>query len=617
MKRILSKKILFSVIIISLVIISVIILISRSRSDSTKPEYSSALAEKIDLIQSVEETGSITTEMKIKYGFEKSGYVSKIHVAIGDIVYPNSIMAELNNSRETQELLQAEAGLNSNLAALELKISGVSQETRDEALARIAKVEASLLGTKAEIDKIINDNNTRVEAAEKSLATAEENLRNNQSGDNVVSKVTADAYQNALSTLQSAVIGLRDRLLDADNILGIDNKQANDAFENSLGVTNQNALLIAEFNYPITKTSVNRAESTLLAIKSAEDTSAIDTALETFENAFDDMISLLGQVSTVLGASLPIGSLTQTELNTKKTTILTSAGTANTAKLTITTNIQNIDKAKNSVNLLTITRDKAKQELYSAEISARTSLSIADANVAIKQAELNEIRASYDKLIAPPRNVDLAGLRAEVSRTRAILTTAQRELNRTIIRATATGTVSNLNIEVGETVNANTPIITTISDRFNIKVDISESEIAKIHLSDKAKITLDAFGDDVLFEGNVEKIEPAETEISGVVHYKTTIILGELGDYTELVRPGMTANVKIITAMKPGVIVIPERAVLEEEGKKNIRILTPGGKELFSLRHVITGIKGDDGKIEVVSGLQVGEEVITFLKYPK
>ena len=76
----------------------------------------------------------------------------------------------------------------------------------------------------------------------------------------------------------------------------------------------------------------------------------------------------------------------------------------------------------------------------------------------------------------------------------------------------------------------------------------------------------------------------------------------------------MTANIRITTDQKDNVLIIPQRAVLSENNKEFVRVLTDAKKIKHEKREVKTGLRGDDGMIEINEGLNEGEEIITFIK---
>jgi HlyD family secretion protein len=140
-----------------------------------------------------------------------------------------------------------------------------------------------------------------------------------------------------------------------------------------------------------------------------------------------------------------------------------------------------------------------------------------------------------------------------------------------------------------------------------VEINIPEVDIGQVSLEDYCRIDLDAFIDEQ-FSGKVIKIDPAETIIAGVVYYKTTI---SLNSDDQKIRPGMTANVIVVTESKESVLTVPQRAIFEKEGKKFVRIIE--GENLKEIE-VQTGLKGVRGEIEIISGLKEGDKVVTFLK---
>jgi multidrug efflux pump subunit AcrA (membrane-fusion protein) len=77
----------------------------------------------------------------------------------------------------------------------------------------------------------------------------------------------------------------------------------------------------------------------------------------------------------------------------------------------------------------------------------------------------------------------------------------------------------------------------------------------------------------------------------------------------------MTANVVITTAQKDNVLIMPSRAVVQKNGGgKFVRVLVNG---VIQETQATTGLRGDEGMVEVLSGVKEGDEVVTFIKNKK
>jgi HlyD family secretion protein len=179
------------------------------------------------------------------------------------------------------------------------------------------------------------------------------------------------------------------------------------------------------------------------------------------------------------------------------------------------------------------------------------------------------------------------------------------------------GIVIRRNGEVGETITANsaaanTPVVTVAQEgELEVKADVPESDIVKIALGQKADIALDAFTAQDIFQGEVIDIEPASTIIQDVVYYKVKL---KITNYDPRIKNGMSADLDIKTASENNVVSIPERAVKDDNGQKYVEILKDEKNNVIERANVKTGMKGDEGMIEITSGLSGGEKVITLAK---
>jgi HlyD family secretion protein len=189
----------------------------------------------------------------------------------------------------------------------------------------------------------------------------------------------------------------------------------------------------------------------------------------------------------------------------------------------------------------------------------------------------------------------------------------QKQIENNIIKAPIDGRITEVNSEVGEQVVSATPVINLLADNnFEIEVYISESDISKIKVGNKANITFDAFGDDYKISGQVYFIDPAATSISDVIYYKIKINFSEdeISKNNFIIKSGMTANVDIIADYKENVFAVSSRAILvRDNGEQYIRVLND---ETVSEITVTTGINGDQSKVEIFSEeLQEGSLIIT------
>lgn len=194
---------------------------------------------------------------------------------------------------------------------------------------------------------------------------------------------------------------------------------------------------------------------------------------------------------------------------------------------------------------------------------------------------------------------------AEIARAEAEVERIEAELAEQTIHAPFAGVITAVEVEVGEIVGANEPAITLISgDNLEIESFVPEINVAVLKVGDSATVTLDAYGEEVEFAAMVIAIDPAETLRDGVSTYKATL---RFLTQDERIKPGMTANVEIVTLKRDGVILLPEGLVSTFEGEKFVRIKNG---EQIEKRIILVGERSSFGEVEVLSGLLEGEVVL-------
>ncbi len=251
---------------------------------------------------------------------------------------------------------------------------------------------------------------------------------------------------------------------------------------------------------------------------------------------------------------------------------------------------------------------------YNEAVNTRASvLSAAQSVVKEKQASLALTKAAA-------RTADL-----ELAEADQLAASAAYE--KTILRAPANGTITRVDVKLGETATAQKDIM-TVQDVGNLYVEakINEANIARVRLDEPVTMTLDAFGPTVFFSGTVVHIDPSATTDDGIANYKikTSIKVdclkapeGRVNDCVEakdIIRPGMNANLTITAGEKPDVIAVAKAAIETKDGKSYVNVVTDEKKKKYESREVTTGIDGDGNRVEIVSGLSAGEKIAIIQK---
>lgn len=290
----------------------------------------------------------------------------------------------------------------------------------------------------------------------------------------------------------------------------------------------------------------------------------------------------------------------------------------------------------------------------------KAGLSQADAQFREAQANYNRNKGLFDKGIISKSDWDKAISAYEVAKATkqsayynvqsaaATVNEAKDNLGRTTIYAPADGTISLLNVELGERVlgtqqMTGTEILRVANlNNMEVEVDVNENDIVKISVGDSANVEVDAYLKKQ-FKGLVTSISnSASTALTAdqVTNFKVKVrILKE--SYSDLTegkpasyspfRPGMTATVDIITKRKENVIAVPISAVVvktdtsatpkmaidpeaaakaKPKSDKKMECVFVKVGDKAQIRVITTGIQ-DDTNIEVTSGLKKGDIVIT------
>jgi macrolide-specific efflux system membrane fusion protein len=175
----------------------------------------------------------------------------------------------------------------------------------------------------------------------------------------------------------------------------------------------------------------------------------------------------------------------------------------------------------------------------------------------------------------------------------------------TPVVAPLNGTIILRGIEPGQTFTSSDAIL-VMSDRLAIKAQVDETDLAQIHVGQKATVTLDAYLDREI-PSRVSQLAYEAKTVNNVTTYVIDVLPEEKLDF---LRSGMTANVTFYGEKKEDIVVIPNEFIKYDSGKAKAMVKVGDKREDRDLELGIT----DGKRTEVKSGLAEGDVVVLEIK---
>lgn len=221
----------------------------------------------------------------------------------------------------------------------------------------------------------------------------------------------------------------------------------------------------------------------------------------------------------------------------------------------------------------------------------------------LSQEELDRVRREYelaligsglkrDEIIAASKGLT----QAEVNVKRA-----RMELEKARITAPFSGVVTQIKVAPGENIETGREICTLVDlSQLKIEARVLETLIGKIKLGREADVRFSAYPGKV-FRGRVAAISPLVNPAE-----KTCGVFIHLDNPSGEIKPGMHAEVEIVSEVFPGRLLVPQAAVLVRGGRPLVFVIENG---LAKWRYIQTGEENEQ-LVEVLDGVKEGEQVI-------
>lgn len=171
------------------------------------------------------------------------------------------------------------------------------------------------------------------------------------------------------------------------------------------------------------------------------------------------------------------------------------------------------------------------------------------------------------------------------------------------VKAPTSGTITSLPLAVGSTVAPSMSIGKISStDELEIKTAVAERFVSRVEVGQQASLIFDAWAG-ASFMGRITEVSPVLDPMT-----RTMSVTLVLDPPDNRIKPGMYARIKLITEKKDNVLVIPYYAIVNRADENFVFVVQDG--DSVRMQSISPGLRVDD-KIEITSGLEVGDLVIT------
>lgn len=560
---------------------------------------------KDDIVISVEADGKVVAEDGVELSFSVSGdtlEVKEVFVKEGQSIKKGDKIATVKTETLELNVSQAYSNYQSALASYNDRVDGATEEDKATALSDIEQAEISLEQSKISLEKTKISAANKIRAAEKTLEDREEDLEKNK--DFLTSEDAQEAYDDLVESIKSVNIDLENILPKSDEIIGVDNKFINDDFETALGAMDSNTLNYAKSSYQKARSEKEKLDSLVISLSKYSNFEDIDTASLQADTALDEMEDHLYYMQELLKATITFSNLSQSKLDSFKSTINSNRTSINNKIASLSSREKAVEDIRDNLDNYLSDYEDAEQDLADAKVEAEQDIANAGVSVRAKEIALENRQSSYDELIAPLTNSEMASARSSLTSASVSLQKAQNELSEATLLSPIDGEVVLLNYKVGDIIlkDDSNPMAQIINnDTLFVEVNIEEADISKVKVGQKAIATFDAI-EDLELEGEISFISlTSKTSNNGIVTYQVRILFENVGDSE--VREGMTAFVDFIAQEALDVLVVPVSAIRNVNGEPSAQL------ESGDWTSVVTGFT--DGKmVEIISGLNEGDKIL-------
>ncbi len=514
---------------------------------------------------SVSATGAVQTSSDIGLNFATSGIVRSVNVKVGDQVKKGELLATTDSRAAALAELQSQASEKSAEVSLSNASVGVQNATVGVQNAELAVTQ----GAQNSQTTLAND--------DQAIVNAQNALAKLQAGPTAATLAQQAqqvvVQQQAISTATVAVTNAQtsysqNQQTIALNLVGYNTAVDNASYDystrcNVLPTTADCTTLASTRSYYLTLVNAQQAK----AVGVLRDSQTLASAQTAIDNANRGLVSAQQAMDTLKAQQAVANQpAAQVDIDSANATIATA------------------QRAKANAIVLA---DQQAQQTAGSLTTARGSLTNAQGSLTNAQESLVLAKAN------------LANAQTTLAGTRLF----------SPVSATVAGVANEVGVNAGSTTAGSSGatgfIVLTQLSGLQVKAAFAEADVVSLQVGQAATFTFDAIPN-ATAQGTVLSIAPLSNASSGsVTTYNVTF---SLDSAPAEVKPGMTAQVSVVTAQAQGVLAVTSTALTQRGGTYYVT-MKPAKVGVAGVRKAVTiGLKGDSST-QILSGLKAGDQV--------
>lgn len=524
---------------------------NRARADAAPQADQIVIVSTGDLTTSVSASGTVVPRRQARLSFDSPGRVKQVLVRAGDHVAAGQALIELEQDdlRASVQLAEQDLAIQeANLAALQ---KGASAED-------VAAASAAMDSAQAHLDDLLAGPSAEDMAqAEAALASAQAQLQ----------ELLAGPKQEDLAAAQAALKSARASLAVA--------KARYAALDDQITVLRR--------NLDVAQVLLDNARYFYDALANDwqhKDYAPFSPEAETLKDAQTNYDVALARYN------VSRANLDDTELQTARARVAQKE--ASLAALT----------DERSVSVAGARAQVAQAEANLASLRGDRTRQIAAAREQLVQAE-----SSLASLLEGASGEDLAVATAQVEQARIALEDAQKRLAQATLPALFDGQITAVDVHPGEWASG---IVVELIDPDSLEVilNLDEVDLGALSIGQTARVSLDPWPDQEL-SATVTSVAPKADRGADIVSYEVHLGL-EAVDLP--VRPGITANAKVVTSELLNVLLVPNRAIAADRQTGKYYVSRLQGQEAVQVE-VKIGLR-DESSTQIIDGLTEGDRLV-------